>query len=200
MLSSGCVNPSYSRLFWSLFQAFLTLVFSFFLHSLYQTVDTKLQEWNGVFPFPAALNCRLRSLQHTKTCPKVVICLFRKGTSHPAVAIKWGPFSLQNPKISISKIQLQNNGSHGKNPKASSSFMLAYFVIWLSYGLRQAPVKETQHEDLAGSGVQAACFAGMNYLPFSSPFSPVTSYLTEQGCLKWTNEDPIAFSSSRTAC
>lgn len=95
-----------------------------------------VQEWNGVFPFPA-LNCRLRSLQHTKTCSKGGICLFRKGTSHLAVAIKWGPVYLQPPKISIYKFQFSASNlcraakqwTTWKNPQ-SLKYFYAGLVLW----------------------------------------------------------------------
>lgn len=112
-----------------------------------------VQEWNGAFPFPAALNCRLRSLQHTKTCSKGVICLFREGTSHLAVAINWGPASLQNPKMQISTALLPASAEQQKqwttwkkNPKASSIFMLA-LVLWSGTPWAQP---STSERDTAG--------------------------------------------------
>lgn len=112
-----------------------------------------VQEWNGAFPFPAALNCRLRSLQHTKTCSKGVICLFREGTSHLAVAIKWGPASLQNPKMQISTALLPASAEQQKQwttwkktPKASSIFMLA-LVLWSGTPWAQP---STSERDTAG--------------------------------------------------
>lgn len=166
-----------------------------------------VQEWNGVFPFPAALNCRLRSLQHTKMCPKGMIYLFRKGTSHLAAAVKWGPVSLQNSKISIYEFQLlyfqplqssKTMDHMEKIPKPQVFLCWLSFVIWYTLGSTKQQWKRYSTRIWLDLVYRLLVMQGWTISLPSSPSSPVTSYLTEQGCPKRTNEDPVAFSCCRT--
>lgn len=139
---------------------------------------------------------------------KGVICLFKKGTSHLAVAIKWGPVYLQNPKISIYKFQLRcfqplqssKTMDHMDKPPKSQAFLCwLSFVIWHTMGSAKHWWKRYSMRIWLDLVYRLLVLQGWTISLPSSPSSPVASYLTEQGYLRWTNEDPIAFSSSRTA-